>query len=545
MMRITLIIISITSIALIVSGSSAQSFRDDFSSIKLDPSWSFVRQPEASRFDLSKKAGVLRLKGSTVTLTDTEVAPVFVGRRLAGNNFAATLGLVFSPARENETAGLALRRNERELMEFGLRKVGRRFELYVQAVIGSVRTTIASEPITSSVVRLRIRGLPKYLRFSYAGETGEFVEIGGVETKPLNLEADPTNVSVGLFASGNGIESTANADFDWFEYDADPPDPYAELVVNDPGLPPGYTIFSVGAAERGIIQKYPFIRRPSSNIPANIDVLKGLVYARYGDREMHGDIFRIKGKQTLPAVIIVHGGAWITGHYTMETPLAIALAGRGYVAMTVEHRLSREKKYPAQIHDLKASVRWLRANARRFGIDPGRIAAVGASSGGHLVTLLGATNGIKHFEGEGGSPEKSSSVGSVVDIDGTATFVDPGNIEKEIRGPWNTNTTLTGFTYAQNPQIWTEASPITHVNRKSAPTLFLNSSSFRPFQQREEMSAKLNALGIASEIVVVPDTPHPFWLFRPWFDVTVENIDRFLKRTFVGSNGDKKRLNHR
>ncbi|HNU08834.1 MAG TPA: hypothetical protein PKO33_13790, partial [Pyrinomonadaceae bacterium] len=75
------------------------------------------------------------------------------------------------------------------------------------------------------------------------------------------------------------------------------------------------------------------------------------------------------------------------------------------------------------------------------------------------------------------------------------------------------------------------ASPITHVNVKSAPTLFLNSSSNRPFQQREEMAAKLNALGIASEIVVVPDTPHPFWLFRPWFDTTVGEIDRFFRKT--------------
>lgn len=117
-----------------------------------------------------------------------------------------------------------------------------------------------------------------------------------------------------------------------------------------------------------------------------------------------------------------------------------------------------------------------------------------------------------------------------MDIDGTATFVDEGNIAKEIKGPWDTNTKLTGFTYAENPEIWKEASPILQVHSKSAPTLFLNSSSFRPFQQREEMAAKLNSLGIASEIVVIPDTPHPFWLFRPWFDETVDQIDRFFSR---------------
>jgi pectinesterase len=303
------------------------------------------------------------------------------------------------------------------------------------------------------------------------------------------------------------------------------------LVTTDPSLPKGYTIFSVAGAEKGIIQKYPFIYRPSSKVPDTVEFQKGLVYAEYGTRELRVDLFKPKRKGKFPAVIVVHGGAWITGHYTMENPLAIELAKRGYVAVTVEHRLSNEKKYPAQIHDLKASVRWLRANATKFGIDEKRIGAVGASSGGHLVCLLGATNEIPKYEGNGGNEKFSSRVKSVVDIDGTATFIDPGNIEKEIKGPWNTNTTLTGFTYAENPAIWKEASPIEQVTLKSAPTLFLNSSSFRPFQQREEMSAKLNALGITSELIVVPDTPHPFWLFHPWFDVTVENIDRFFKKT--------------
>jgi pectinesterase len=176
-------------------------------------------------------------------------------------------------------------------------------------------------------------------------------------------------------------------------------------------------------------------------------------------------------------------------------------------------------------------VRWLRANAARYHIDPNHIGAVGASAGGHLVALLGATNGMSNFEGEGGNPKVSSAVKSVVDIDGTATFIDPGNIEKEKKGPFDTNTRLIGGTFEEKPDVWREASPITHVNRQSAPVLFINSSSYRPFQQREEMSARLKALGIVSDIVVIPDTPHPFWLFHPWFDSTVQYVDEFLKKT--------------
>ncbi|MEQ1604090.1 MAG: alpha/beta hydrolase fold domain-containing protein [Pyrinomonadaceae bacterium] len=518
-------ILVVISVVLFSSSAFSQSFHDDFNGLPLDASWITFKAPETSRFSLSQIPGKLRLKGSTVTLDDGEVGPVMLARSVKQAEFEATAELEFSPVKAGETAGMDLRVNDRRHYEFGIRSNGKSREIYLRFAIGSVKTIAAVESIGNGAVKLRMRSYPRYVRFSYSVGGNDFTEIGGVEA------LQSPEVFVGIFASGNGRESMANADFDWFDLNLTPKDRYADLVINDPNLPKGYTIFSVGAAEKGIIEKYPFITRPSSAVPASVEFQKGLVYAKYIDREMHIDLFKPKGTGKYPAVIIVHGGAWITGHYTMENPLAIALANREYVAVTVEHRLSNEKKYPAQIHDLKSAVRWLRANAAKFNIDPNRIGAVGGSSGGHLVALLGSTNGIPSFEGDGENAKFSSRVQSVVDIDGTATFIDPGNVAKEIKGPYDTNTRLTGYTYAENPAIWKEASPITHVNKMSASTLFLNSSSFRPFQQREEMSAKLKALGIESEIVVVPDTPHPFWLFRPWFDVTVENIDSFFRKT--------------
>ncbi len=506
----------------------AQSRRDEFDNVSLSTDWNFVRNPDKSRFSTNERNGFLRLKGSTVTLEDLEVSPVFVGQKLLQTDFEATTAIDFQPKFQNESAGIALRQNERQHYEFAVRKGEKGREIYLRYVVGSIQKIAVVQPIGEGIVRLKVRGFPLRYRFSYSIGDENFREIGGVETK--NLEGKDA-VSIGLFASGNGKESTTFADFDWFEINEKPIDPYVDLKLNDPSLPKGYTIFSVDTAEKGIINKYPFITRPTSEVPPEIEVQRGIIYAKYGDREMHVDLFKPKRKGKFPAVVIVHGGAWITGHYTMENPLAIELAKRGFVAITVEHRLSNEKKFPAQIHDLKASVRWLRANAKRFNVDATRIGAVGGSSGGHLVALLGATNDLPQFEGDGGNAKFSSRVQSVVDIDGTATFVDEGNIAKEIKGPYDTNTRLTGFTYAENPEIWKEASPITHVNSKSSPTLFLNSSSFRPFQQREEMCAKLNVLGIKSEIIVVPDTPHPFWLFKPWFDVTADNIEQFFKQT--------------
>ena len=441
----------------------------------------------------------------------------------------------FHPRRDGEEAGLALRMNDRHHYELGIRpsSTGQR-EVYLRYAIGSIRTVAATKQIDAGLVRLRVRAYPEIYRFSYAVGDGPFLDLGGVETRYLASEVAGgfTGVFIGLFATGSGRDSSVPADFDWFDYKPVSESPLNAATIGEQAtLPPGYTVFSVETAERGLLKNYPYVTRLSTELPPGVIAQRGLVYARYGTREMHLDLFQPKGKGPFPAVILVHGGAWITGNHAMENPFAIELARRGYVAATVEYRLSNEARYPAAIHDLKASVRWLRANAAVYNIDPNRIAAVGASAGGHLVALLGATNDMPDFEGAGGNAKVSSRVESVVDIDGTATFIDPGNIEKEKKSPFDTNTRFIGGAYEEKANVWREASPITHVNRKSAPVLFINSSSYRPFQQREEMSAKLKALGIISEIVVIPDTPHPFWLFHPWFDLTIRYVDEFLQQT--------------
>ena len=515
----------------------AEGPRDDFTTRQLAPAWSFVRNLDPARLSLTERPGWLRLKGSTVTLDATDIPPAFVARRQQHVDAEAVTRLDFRPEREDEEAGLALRQNERHHYEIGVRLApsgGHGREVYLRYRVGGVSTIAATQSIGEGLVRLRVRAYTEFYRFSYAVGEGPFRDLGGVETRYLASEvANGFNgVFVGIFATGRGRESASPADFDWFDYaqTGEPPlDP--ALVAEQKTLPPGYNVFSVETAERGLLGKYPFVTRLSTELPPRVRAQPAVTYARYGPRELKLDLFRPEGEGAHPAVLVVHGGAWITGNHEMENPFAAELARRGYVAATIEYRLSNEAKYPAQIHDLKAAVRFLRANAARYHVDPRRIAAVGASSGGHLVALLGATNGMKGFEGDGGNSQASSEVQAVVDIDGTATFVDPGNIEKEKRGPLDTNTRLIGATFEEKPEVWREASPITHVHRGSAPTLFVNSSSYRPYQQREEMQAKLLALGIYSEMVVIPDTPHPFWLFHPWFDETVAHVEEFLDRT--------------
>jgi len=511
-----------------------ESARDDFSSARLDLAWNSVRNLEAARWSLKERTGWLRLKGSAFTLADAETPPVFLGRRQQFLDSEMETEVDFTPRRAGEEAGVALRMNDRHHYEFGVRLGEHGREVFLRYAIGGIQTVAATRPIDSGLVRLRVRSYPEIYRFSYAVGDHSYIDLGGVETRYLASEvADGFNgVFVGMFATGNGRDSSVPADFDWFEIKpAMLPPLDAATQKEQATLPPGYTVFSVETAERGLIKNYPFVTRLSRDLPAGVNANPGIVYQRYSAREMHLDLFQPKGQGPFPAVIVVHGGAWITGNHAMENPFAMELARRGFVAATIEYRLANEAKYPAAIHDLKSSIRWLRANAGRFHIDANRIAAVGASAGGHLVALLGATNGMPDFEGEGDNRGVSSIVQSVVDIDGPVTFIDPGNIEKEIKGPLDSNTHFLGGTFKDKPEVWRQASPITHVNARSAPVLFINSSSFRPFQQREEMRDKLKALGILSEIVVIPDTPHPFWLFHPWFDATVQYVDDFLKQT--------------
>jgi alpha-N-arabinofuranosidase len=267
--------------------------RDEFNQQKLDVRWDFVRNLEGTRWSLTERPGWLRLHGSTVTLDDTEAPPVFVGRRQQHFECEATTQVDFQPNRDGEEAGMALRMNDRHHYELGIRHgvegtaSGR--EVYLRYSIGSIHTVAATKAIGKGLVRLRIRAYAEIYRFSYAVGDGPFQDLGGVETRYLSSEVAGgfNGVFVGLFATGRGRESTAPADFDWFDYKPVTEPPLDAATLKEAAtLPPGYTVFSVETAERGLIRNYPYVVRLSTELPAGVQAEPGLVYARYGTREM-------------------------------------------------------------------------------------------------------------------------------------------------------------------------------------------------------------------------------------------------------------------
>ena len=298
---------------------------------------------------------------------------------------------------------------------------------------------------------------------------------------------------------------------------------------------PRDTSFTTQNTAPKVIKQYPFAKVVASSLPLGVKARPNIVYAKDGERELHLDLFSPaqKNKRGYPGVIMIHGGGWRSGNRQMEWPMAQHLAAKGYVTATVEYRLSVEALYPTGIYDLKAAIRWMRANATKFNVDPGKIAVYGCSAGGELAAFLGTTGEMKKFEGTLGNVDQSSLVQAVVDVDGILDFTDPAESGKD-EDPQKPSAGKAWFgaSYKEKPELWKEASPIRYIDEKAAPILFVNSSLPRFHAGRDEGIEKLKKLGIYSEVHTIPGTPHPFWLFHPWFDETFKYIADFLDKTF-------------
>jgi pectinesterase len=295
------------------------------------------------------------------------------------------------------------------------------------------------------------------------------------------------------------------------------------------------TSFTAASAAVKVLDRYPHAAIVFPSLPPGVAERKNLVYASIGGRNLHMDAYLpdTPARRPRAGVILIHGGGWRSGDRSQAVPMAQRLAAAGYVAIAVEYRLSPEAHYPAALHDLKSAVRWMRAHARELTLDTSRIAALGCSAGGQLAALLGTTNGDPRFEGNVGSAGHSSTIQAIVDIDGILDFTHPAESGKDTGSAQpSAGASWFGATYRERPDLWREASPLQHADRQTPPVLFVNSSLERFHAGRDEMIAKLQAYGVSSQVHTLPDTPHPFWLFHPWFDTSCAHVIRFLDTIF-------------
>jgi acetyl esterase/lipase/quercetin dioxygenase-like cupin family protein len=296
----------------------------------------------------------------------------------------------------------------------------------------------------------------------------------------------------------------------------------------------GDTSFTITSAWLGIRKDFPNAVPVEVRLPEGVGAEENLVYSSRSGRNLHCDLFRpvSRGEAPLPAVLLLHGGGWRSGDKSQAVPMAQFLAGRGYVAVAMEYRLSGEARFPAAVLDVRGAIRWLRAHAGETGIDPDRIALVGSSAGGTLAALVAATGGTGEFEESGVTRGTSTRVQALVVVDGVVDMTDSAESGKDT-DPANPSAGARWFgaTFKENPAIWRKGSPLVHVTPEMPPVLFINSSIERFHAGRDRMAEKLRGWHVSCEIRTLPDAPHPFWLFHPWFEPTTSLVADFLDDT--------------
>ncbi len=282
-------------------------------------------------------------------------------------------------------------------------------------------------------------------------------------------------------------------------------------------------------------KNYPYIIPVKDQLPKHVAEQRDVVYATlkdtpYGDRDLHMDVFYPDKKGTYPLLMLVHGGGWKAGNKELLVPMAQMVAGNGFVCVSVEYQLGMDAKYPAAVHNLKAAIRFLRANATDYFINPEYIAIGGCSAGGQLAALVGMTNGVEQFEGNMGITDVSSEVQAIIDIDGVINFMAPTSLNNP-RSANSPDVVWLGGSFTEKPEIWKEASSIYWANENSVPVLFINSGLPKYHAGQDELVGMLKEWGIYHEVHKFNVNMHTFWHFHPFVDETVRYMTSFMDKT--------------
>jgi acetyl esterase/lipase len=236
-------------------------------------------------------------------------------------------------------------------------------------------------------------------------------------------------------------------------------------------------------------------QRPQARVPDGTKVHRDLEYVKGGHQRHRLDLYiPEKANRPLPVIVWVHGGAWLAGSKQGAGP-ALPYVAKGFAVASINYRLSQHAKFPAQIEDCKAAIRWLRANARTYNLDKDHIGVWGASAGGHLVALLGTTGGVNELEGPDGPLDESSSVQAVVDWFGPTDFTAMGGTHDQ---PGSPEAQLLGGAVQSNKEKAARANPITYITKEDPPFLIFHGDkdSTVPFNQSELLAAALKKAGV-------------------------------------------------
>jgi acetyl esterase/lipase len=241
-----------------------------------------------------------------------------------------------------------------------------------------------------------------------------------------------------------------------------------------------------------------------------------LEYATVGGTSLRLDLYTPAGASTpLPTLLYMHGGAWAVGDKSdLAVERLVPLVAHGFAVASANYRLVPSATWPAQIHDVKAAVRWLRANATQYGLDAGRVAVGGSSAGGHLASMVGLTAGDAALEGTvGNHPGESSAVGAVVAYFPPTDFLLSGSrnpLETQILPPPPMAALLGIARVADDVALARSASPRHRAHAGAAPHLILHGDhdTMVNHEQSRVLHEALSAAGAPSQYLLIAGAGH-------------------------------------
>jgi acetyl esterase/lipase len=264
-----------------------------------------------------------------------------------------------------------------------------------------------------------------------------------------------------------------------------------------------------------------------------VAIEEGVVFGKGGGRELRCDVFTPPADvRNRRGVLLVHGGGWRQGDRSQLRGYGVLLGRRGYTLVACEYRLSGEAKWPAQIHDVKAALRWMRAESGALGIDPARIAISGNSAGGHLALVAAGTPNLPAFEGMGGNEGTGTEVAAAIAFYPPVTLApDPSRLATN-PGLRAALEELFGTDFEH--EVARQASPLTHAHGAFPPTLLIhgNRDELVPAEESFRMYRALAEVGAEVELHMFNGVPHAFdagrELGRQCADIMTLFLDRHV-----------------
>ena len=263
------------------------------------------------------------------------------------------------------------------------------------------------------------------------------------------------------------------------------------------------------------------------------DLTRDVEYARVGEKSLKLDLHVPHGKARSPLIVWVHGGAWRSGSRS-SMPLT-KLVEKGYAIASVDYRLSTEAKFPAQIHDLKAAIRFLRGHRSQWSLPAEKIVIAGDSAGAHLAALIGVSNGHADLEGDIGNDRNQKS-----DVQGIISFYGAANLTTILKQstPHGLSVRvpaldlLLGGQPEDLPELARLASPVFHVDRDDPPLLLLHGDQDpqMPINQSHELCGAYKNVGAPVQFEVVHGAAHGGAAFYDGERLAI--VNDFLRRQF-------------